>query len=294
MLLACWSVVLAQAATIHDWSGRVTAEVESVVSVRDEEALAALFHNASLHGTSIKILGSRHSCQPIFVPDGAQDATSIVSNGTAVSISALNHTSVNKAKMEATVGAGLKLEVLFERLEQMDLMVDSVGGVSHQTVAGFFSTGTLPASPRHNMGFIKSIRVLKWNSTSSSVYQTVINTTDLSFTLGLGLQYIILEATMTLVPLRRFHALERIVDLKKLLASIDDYNQQYEFWRMNYLYTHNACVLWAVDSVDASHEDVPYPEECYLNALKKASETLHGLAEWTDNKTVRSVCSVGA
>eukprot|EP00966_Prymnesium_polylepis_P066474 1543370-Prymnesium_polylepis.1 len=143
MLLASWCVVLVQATTINDWSGRVSAEVESVVRVRNEDMLAALFHNASLHRNPIKILGSCHSCQPIFVPEGA--------NGTAVDISALNHSAVNQAKLEATVGAGLKLEVLFERLERLDLMVDSVGGVSHQTVAGFFSTGTLPASPRHNM-----------------------------------------------------------------------------------------------------------------------------------------------
>ena len=162
--------------------------------------------------------GSRHSCQPIFAPEGT--------NGTAVDISALNHTSINATKMEATVGAGRKLEVLFEELEKQQLMVDSVGGVSHQTVAGFFSTGTLPASPIHNMGFIKSIRVLKWNSTLSSVYQTTINTTSPSFMLGLGLQYIILEATMTLVPLQRFHAVEQVVDLKTLLASVDDYNDK--------------------------------------------------------------------
>merc|ERR1712096_262460 len=129
------------------------------------------------------------------------------------------------------------------------------------------------------MGFIKSIRVLKWNSTSSSVYQTTINTTSPSFTLGLGLQYIILDATMTLVPASRFHAFEEVVDLKTLLASVDDYNKKYEFWRMNYLYTHSTCILWAVDRVGASHADAPYPDECYPDVLNKASKLLHGAAK---------------
>mmetsp|Transcript_22163 Transcript_22163/g.47875 ORF Transcript_22163/g.47875 Transcript_22163/m.47875 type:complete len:233 (-) Transcript_22163:1747-2445(-) len=46
---------------------------------------------------------------------------------------------------------------------------------------------------------------------------------------------------------------------------------------MNYLYSHSAGLLWAVDGVGASRADVPYPSECYLDVLHKASKTLHGL-----------------
>ena len=58
LMAACWGVALVGAATIHDWSGRVTAQVASVVSVRDEQELATLFHDVSIHGGSIKILGA--------------------------------------------------------------------------------------------------------------------------------------------------------------------------------------------------------------------------------------------
>jgi hypothetical protein len=39
--------------------------------------------------------------------------------------------------------------------------------------------------------------------------------------------------------------------------------------------------------IGASHKDVPYPSECYLDVLHKASKTLHGVAKTLHNETVR-------
>ena len=62
---------------------------------------------------------------------------------------------------------------------------------------------------------------------------------------------------------------------------------------MNYLYTHSTCILWAVDRVGASHADKPYPNECYLDVLNKASKALHGEAKLA-HKTVRTTLLVPA
>merc|ERR1711920_657896 len=129
--------------------------------------------------------------------------------------------------MEATVGAGITLEQLQSQLAAENLSLQSVGGVMHQTVSGALSTGTLPASPIYNMGWVKSLRVLRWDQNSKNVVESKVDLNSKEYFLGLGYQYVIAEVVLSVVPLQRFVAEEQVISLKYLTSSLDMFNQEH-------------------------------------------------------------------
>lgn len=251
--------------TLKDWSTQFSVRVKRNVIVRDEENLRFWVQHACMNNRSLSVYGARHSSNAIWGPD---------EEGIALNITGLDWVSIDTQAMEATVGAGIVLHKLLSQLAERNFSIDSVGGVTHQTVSGALSTGTLPASPIHNMGWVKSLRVLRWNGTS--LYESVVDVDSKEYFLGLGFQYVIVEVVIRIVPLARFDVEERVISLEQLKSSLDKFNQEHQFWRVNWISSIGKVLLWTASEAHEFHPDALYNGDVLVNhVLKYASDLLH-------------------
>merc|ERR1711959_463768 len=124
------------------------------------------------------------------------------------------------------------------------------------------------------MCWVKSLRVLRWNATSSSVYDAVVDCDSPDYFLGLGMQYVIVEVVVRVVPARRFDAVERMVPTDELTASLDTFNKNYEFWRVNWMSSIEQCLLWTVSPAQDASADKHYSDTA-TDSMKYLSKLLH-------------------
>lgn len=116
----------------RNWSGSVSFEAARHSEPTSEEAVAAAVATARADGTHLRAVGSGHS------------STALVStSGTLMSIDALTgvHHHDSGAR-RASLWAGTTIEQAGRELERYGLMMENLGDVNYQTLAGALSTGT--------------------------------------------------------------------------------------------------------------------------------------------------------
>jgi len=258
--------------TLKDWSTQFSVQVSNNVVVQNEENLWFWVKLACMNNMSISVYGSRHSSNGIWGP---------YDKGIALNISNLDWMSIDTKTMEATVGAGIVLEKMQSQLADRGLSVDSFGGVMHQTISGALSTGTIPASSIYNMGWVKSLRVLRWNGTS--LYESVIDVDSKDYFLGLGYQYVVVEVVIRIVPLPRFDVEEKVISLAELKWNLGNFNKKYQFWRVNWLSSIDKVLFWTASETHENRPDALYNGDTYVNYILQYASDLFHLYGCSDN-----------
>ncbi|MFL5808133.1 MAG: FAD-binding protein [Flavisolibacter sp.] len=181
-------------------------------SITDVQQLVKL---ARQQKTQIRITGARHSVPASIYPD---QQTPNKQQGIFVMLSKMNKVVIDKATKTVVVDAGCHLgydpfdptgtstwkNSLFAQLDDNGFAVPDMGGIIHQTVGGFLSTGSSGGSTQFSFNeCLQSLTFIPADSDDPQPVTVSINdpNTDLFYAAGvsMGLLGIIVSATFSLV-----------------------------------------------------------------------------------------------
>jgi hypothetical protein len=166
------ALLLATGVALGLWTQlRLTRQVDGVEDSRyahpaTERALIALVKRARQEGRQLRVRGSGHSVYSAIHADGAPQANSDA-NGTNLHVMLDRYTQIlqwNEAKKQVTVQAGCHLGIdpndplsklensLLYQLDQRGWALPDLGGITHQTIAGFLSTGSAGGTTTYDLG----------------------------------------------------------------------------------------------------------------------------------------------
>jgi hypothetical protein len=172
---------------------------------KDEDEIIELIKHANQNKLQVRVRGAAHSVnQAIFADAG----------GLNLMLDQMNKVEIDKRKMQVTVQAGCHLgrdpydpagvsnleNSLLHQLDQKGLAVPDLGGIIHQAVGGFVSTGSSGGSLHDSFG--EAIIALTLIDGTGKKHQvTRAGKEDLFFAAGvsMGLLGIITEVTFRLV-----------------------------------------------------------------------------------------------
>lgn len=207
----------------RNWSGSVVSRPSSVHFPRTDEDLRRVVE-ASGPGQTVRVAGSGHSFTPVARSD---DVFVSLEDYTGV-------TEVDEAAGRATVRAGTKLESLTTVLAEHGLMMENMGDVDQQTVAGAISTGT------HGTGIDFGVLATQVAELRLLTADGEFRTLDLSHgdkfraaQVSLGALGILTEVTLDLRPQYRLKEVEGPHDLEETLADVKrlrEENRNFEFF----------------------------------------------------------------
>jgi FAD-linked oxidoreductase len=116
----------------QNWSGSVSAQVDSIRQPRTQEELCAIVRECRAAGKKLRVVGSGHSFTPLVATDGV--LINLDQDHGVEAIDAL--------KRQVTVRAGTKIKALGELLFEHGLAQENLGDIDSQSIAGAVSTGT--------------------------------------------------------------------------------------------------------------------------------------------------------
>jgi FAD/FMN-containing dehydrogenase len=115
-----------------NWSGDIRFEPSLAAAPTHEEELQQIVHQVLGQGQTIRAVGARHSCSPVFK-----------TNQVLVSLEYLKGLHSHNAQQQlATVGAGSTVEEAGEALFKAGLGMINTGHINKQAIAGAIGTGT--------------------------------------------------------------------------------------------------------------------------------------------------------
>src|SRR5437660_5840859 len=132
----------------------------------NEEGVRQLVLRARAEGRKIRVRGSGHSTTAAIYTEGFDPDASRAGSGLNLLLDRLANVSFDDAKQQVTVQAGCHLgqdpsdpahtssleNSLFYQLDRHGWAFPDTGGIIHQTVAGFLSTGSSGGSVQHSVG----------------------------------------------------------------------------------------------------------------------------------------------
>ena len=175
----------------------------------NENQIRDLILYAVGNNLKVRVRGSGHS-----IPNAIYTGNRKTNNGIDITLDRMRSVSIDKERKQVTVQAGCHLGMdpfdptgssdiknsLFYQMDQAGLAVPDMGGIIHQTVGGFLSTGSAGGSVRHSFGEqLIALNIIDGNGETHHV--TRENNDDLFFAAGvsIGLLGIITEATFQCV-----------------------------------------------------------------------------------------------
>jgi FAD binding domain/D-arabinono-1,4-lactone oxidase len=109
-----------------------------------EAELVELICLARARGVKLRVRGSGHSPAPAVLTADARDIH--------VALDRMTSLSFDDSRQQVTVQAGCTLKSLFRQLDARGWALPSTAGITHQTVAGFLSTGSSGGSLLPSLG----------------------------------------------------------------------------------------------------------------------------------------------
>ncbi|MFT3708517.1 MAG: D-arabinono-1,4-lactone oxidase [Archangium sp.] len=133
----------------------IVRDAQGLIHPRDEQEVVALIHHARACGLSVRVRGSGHS-----IPASIHADTRLrgqLDGALELSLDRLIATRFDDARKRVTVGAGCRLGPdfsgrghegpgLLQQLHARGWALPNLGGITHQTVSGFFNTGSAGGS----------------------------------------------------------------------------------------------------------------------------------------------------
>lgn len=124
------------ATTWTNWSGLESSTPARLLAPRSVEDVVRAVTEAAEAGAKVKMVGTGHSFTAISAPVSGERGVMLTPAGLA------GITSVDRATMTVTAGAGTQLKHLNAALAALGLSLHNMGDIAEQTVAGAISTGT--------------------------------------------------------------------------------------------------------------------------------------------------------
>jgi FAD-linked oxidoreductase len=203
----------------ENWSGSVSARPTHVHYPETESELRTVVENA---GETLRVAGAGHSFPP-------------VAKSEATFVSLERYTGLVDADPEArqvTVRAGTPLWQLTEALSEYGLMLENMGDIDAQSIAGALSTGT------HGTGTDFGVMAtqaagLRLITADGSVLD--LERGDDRFPhaqVSLGVLGVLSTVTLDVVDGYRLRERKRPVDIEDVLANLEEYREfrNFEFW----------------------------------------------------------------
>jgi FAD-linked oxidoreductase len=211
--------------TWKNWAKNQVAHPIAISSPRTADEVSSIIRRAAEQGQRVKSVGSGHSFTSTAVTDGQmltlKHFTGIVS--------------VDRDRLEVTVGAGTALSDLNTMLDSLGLALPNLGDIAYQTVAGAISTST------HGTGI--TLTGLAGQVAGFTLVDGLGNVLRCSesenaelFALGrvsVGALGVITEYRLRVVPAFRLRAVESAAPLNSVLDDIDtrvNDNDHFEFF----------------------------------------------------------------
>jgi FAD/FMN-containing dehydrogenase len=181
---------------------------------KNENDVRGLILQAQREGKRIRVRGAGHSTTAAIYTDGFRSDNG-PGEGIDVILDQMAAVSFDDAKMQLTVQGGCHLGLdpfdptgvstlqnsLFYQLEQHGWAFPDTGGITHQTVAGFLSTGSSGGSLQHSVGDqIVSIRFIDGLGEAHEVTEAQDHDLFCAAGVSMGLLGIITAVTFQCVP----------------------------------------------------------------------------------------------
>ncbi|WP_207514377.1 D-arabinono-1,4-lactone oxidase [Longitalea luteola] len=145
-------MVLTEKKICTNWSGDIRFSPAKIVVPENEEQLRQVVQEAIANKLTIRTIGARHSCSPIFETD-------------QILVSMENFKGLYEYDAEqrtAVIGAGTTVEEAGEELFRVGLALENTGHINKQALAGAISTGTHGAGKelKNLSGQVTGIRLI--------------------------------------------------------------------------------------------------------------------------------------
>lgn len=210
----------------ENWARTQRVTPRRVERPLDEDGVAAAVRRAVADDLRVRAVGSGHSFTGAAVADGVQLDLRAVDRLERLVPQPDGSTHV-------TVGAGVRLADLSQRLASRGLALENMGDIDHQTLAGAISTGTHGTGARLR-GMAAQVVGLRLVTAAGEVVE--LGPADEGFELarlGLGTAGVLVAVTMAAVPAFRLEAREEPMPLDDVLDGLDDLadgNDHFEFY----------------------------------------------------------------
>ncbi|CAB4595680.1 unannotated protein [freshwater metagenome] len=214
------------ATTWKNWAGNQTARPLSISRPRSVGEVASIVSQAALLGETVKVVGSGHS----FTGAAA-------TNGRLLRIDALSGIrSIDREKLQVTVGAGTTLNTLNRLLAAEGLAMANLGDIAYQTVAGAISTST-HGTGTELTGLAAQVVALTLVTASGEIISCSLTEHPHIFEMArvsVGALGVVVECTIQAVPAFRLRASEAPFTLDSLLPQIHELAHEHDhfefFW----------------------------------------------------------------
>jgi hypothetical protein len=187
----------------------ITIGADRFYHPENENQIQDLILYAIENNLKVRVRGAAHS-----IRDAIYTGNRNTNNGIDIILDKMSNVFIDKQRKQVTVQAGCHLGMdpfdmtgrsdiknsLFYQMDQAGLAVPDMGGIIHQTVGGFLSTGSAGGSVQHSFG--EQLIALKFIDGNGEIhYVTRDENDDLFFAAGIsmGLLGIITEATFQCV-----------------------------------------------------------------------------------------------
>lgn len=214
---------------MQNWSRRYQWHPREIAYPSSEEEVQAVVQGAAERGRRIRIIGSGHSFNPLWVTEDV-----LVSLDKYQGL-----VSVDGDKQTAVVKGGTKLHLLGDLLFEHGLAMENMGDIDAQSIAGTISTGT------HGTGLdfgtistqVKALRLVNGKGEVVDCSPTQQPELFKAAQVSLGALGIITQVTLQCVPAYRLAMHSRKEALSEVLNTLSerhDHNRNFEFYWFPY------------------------------------------------------------
>jgi L-gulonolactone oxidase len=209
----------------RNWARNQYCVPAAVHAPSTEAELAAVVERARDRGERVKVVGSGHSFTGIALTDGR-----LVRLDNYQRILTVDH-----AKMQVTVEAGIRLQKLYDELWALGLALPNAGDIAYQSIAGAVSTATHGTGRRFG-GLAVQVAGLRLITPEAGVIDCSPETAPDVFNaarVSLGALGVISTVTLQCVPAFNLRAVEAPMRVDQVLEELDEHidaNEHFEFF----------------------------------------------------------------
>lgn len=210
---------------MKNWSQKITWSPDEIKFPETEEAILDLVNQAKKEKKKIRVVGSIHSFNPLWV-----------TNHIVVSLQKYKGIiKIDKGNLTATIKAGTTLNLLGDLLFQEGLAMENLGDIDKQTLGGTISTGTHGTGLHLGTISTQVIALSFVNGNGKVVSCSKTEKPDLfkAAQVSLGALGIITEITLQCVPAYKLKLSNRKEALVEVLQTFNERisnNRNFEFY----------------------------------------------------------------
>ena len=235
---------------MKNWSKRIEWHPSQIEYPNTETDIQAVVKKAIQENKTIRIIGSGHSFNPLWV---TQHVLVSLDNYQGL-------VSVDKENLQATVKGGTKLFTLGDLLFEQGMAMENLGDIDVQSLAGTISTGTHGTG----LGFgtistqVRAIRFVNGKGEIVECSETENRDLFKAAQVSLGALGIITQITLQCVPAYRLELVNKMQDINYVLDNykqLNADNRNFEF----YYFPHSTKIWTKTSNIATDQPDKVSP-----------------------------------